>query len=180
MNLDQARVPNSSAQPTDGVALLRSIARSSAYAVRRRNPLIHQMRHHSLRRMTQMVAVVEPDARVAGNERNVVRLTLEDVQRVDPPRASRRGDAVTGEHHSVMTVQVHGMQLAAVVVDVHDHDVALTYHVHRHIGIQMPVDRPPQSWNAADESGATTNRVVEAPVCLRRVEGQRGWISVAQ
>src|SRR3954451_7072514 len=79
-----------------------------------------------------------------------------------------------------MSVQMHRMHLTAVIVDVHDHDVALPDHVHRHIGIEMPIDRPPQSRDAAHEARPTADRVVEMPGRFGGIEPQRGRASIAQ
>src|SRR5688500_11881422 len=175
-----SNVSPTSPPPAEFSALLGSVVGCSTNPVRRTDPLIHQVRHHAIRGMLEMVAMIHPNARVVSNEGNVVRLAVEYVQRVDPPRAARGSDAVAGQHHAVMPVQVHGMHLATVVVDVHGHDVALSDHVHRNMGIEVPVDRPPQPGPATDEAWSAPDRVVETPVGLRRVEAHRGWASVAQ
>ena len=104
------------------------------------------------RRMDEVVAVVRPDPRVVGHERDVVALTVADPQRVHPPRAPRRGYAVARQHHHPVAVQVHRVHLAAGVGDVHAHDVAGGHGEHRHVREQVPVDRPPQPGAAVDEA----------------------------
>src|SRR4029450_2254139 len=158
---------------SDKLALLGLVVGRSTNPVWRADPLIHQMSPHAVRRMLEMVAMIEPDSGIHGHERDVVPLAVEHVQRVDPPRAARRGDAVAREHDGVMSVQMHGMHLAAVIVDMHDHDVAITNHIHRHIGIEVPVDRPPQTGPAPYESWPPADRVVETPVRLGWGEAQR-------
>ena len=105
--------------------------------------------------------MVHPDPRVVGHERDVVGLAVLHVERVHPPRAAGRRHPVAGQHHGVVPVQVHRVHLAAVVVDVHPDHVALAHHVHRHVRVQVAVDRPPQPGPALHEPGTTADRVVE-------------------
>ena len=78
----------------DPEVLLGLVIGRSTDPVRRTYSLIHQVSHHALGGVPEMVAVVEPDARVVRNERNVIGLAFEHVQRVDPPRAAGSGDAI--------------------------------------------------------------------------------------
>src|SRR5512133_1005700 len=80
----------------------------------------------------------------------------------------------------MVPVQVHGVHLSAVIVDVHDHDLALIDHVHRHMRIEMSIDRPPEPRHPTDEARSAANGVVETAVCRRWVKGQRGRTPVAE
>ena len=65
--------------------------------------------------MGEGVAVVAPDPRVVGDERDLVGLARMHVERVDPPRTAGCRFAVAGQHEDVVPVQMHRMHLAGVV-----------------------------------------------------------------
>ena len=104
---------------------LRLVVLAAADPERLGEPGVHQVRDQPLRRVRQVVAVVHPDPGVVGDERDVVAVAAGHVERVDPPRAAGRLHAVAGQDDRVVAVQVHRVHRAAVVLDVHPHDVAL-------------------------------------------------------
>src|SRR5215203_3678201 len=79
-----------------------------------------------------------------------------------------------------MAVEVHRMNLAAVVVDVDHNDIALAYHVHRKVRVQAAVDRPPHPRAALDEAGSAADPVVESAGGVSWVEVDGGWCAVRQ
>jgi len=77
------------------------------------------------------------------------------------------------DHDHVVAVQVHRVHVAAVVVDVHDRDVPLVDREHRHVGVEVSVDRPPQTGPTPDETRPLADGVLEVPAGSSRVETQR-------
>ena len=90
------------------------------------------------------------------------------------------GTPLRAEHDGVVAVQVHRVQLAAGVGEVHGDDVALAHHEHRHVRVLVTVDRPPQPRQAVEEAEAAPDRVLEPAVGRGRVEPERGGRAVGQ
>src|SRR5688500_12129863 len=75
---------------------------------------------------------------------------------------------------------MHRMHLGTAVLDVYQRHVSLADHEHRHVRIEVAVDRPPHPRTAFDEAGSATDQIVEASGGLRRVEAERGWRAVRE
>ena len=84
------------------------------------------------------------------------------------------------KYDGAVSVQVHGVNLAAAVLDPHGGHLAPPDDVHRHVGIQVPVDRPPQPRPALDETGNPADHVVEPACRPGRIEPDRRLGSVVQ
>ena len=73
----------------------------------------------------------------------------------------------------MVPVQVHGVHVAAVVLDRHADDVALLDVEHRHVGEEPAVDGPPEARLAVDEGDPATDLISESPVGL--LDGRPGF-----
>src|SRR6266545_3770344 len=63
---------------------LRVAHRPTPHLVRRGHPFVREVEHHAVRRVEQVVAVVHPDPRVVGPERDLPHLAFADLERVHP------------------------------------------------------------------------------------------------
>src|SRR5215204_6160987 len=106
----------SDAKPADA-RLLRLVLRVAADPERFADARVSEVPDHAVGRVLEIVTVVDPDARIVGDEGDLIGLTGRDLERVGPPWASRRLDPVVAQHHRVMAVQVHRMTVAAGVLD---------------------------------------------------------------
>src|SRR5829696_10567331 len=105
------RIP--SPQPTGERASFWLVVGWSCDPVRAVDAVVHEVRDHALGSVFEVVAVVHPDAGVVGHEGDVVGLVSQDVERVNPPRASDGRYPVAGQYDHMMAMQVHRMHLAA-------------------------------------------------------------------
>src|SRR5215207_899354 len=64
------------------------------------------------------------------------------------------------------SVQMHGMDFVAAIVDVHHYHVALAYHIHGDVGVEAAVDGPPHARPTFDEAWSATDPILELA---------RGW-----
>jgi hypothetical protein len=161
------------------------VVRGSCDPIRSAESLVHKVRDHALSSVFQVVAVVHPNASVVCNEGDVVALLGQNVQRVDPPRTSGGWHTIASQHDNVMAMQVHRMHFAAVVLNMHNDDIARAHHVHRDVRDQVSVDRVDDqsdsrtvAWGEPDQSrvvpvsrtpaGPDRRRVAAAPVYRRR------------
>ena len=119
-------------------------------------------------RVAEVVAVIHPDARVVGTKRNHVPHARVDLERVGPPRTAAVGDAVPAQHQHVVAVQVHRVDGVRVVDDRHLHEVTETDHEHRHVRIEVPVQRPVEAGPAVLEAELSLNPQREGAIEVRR------------
>src|SRR6478672_3318135 len=114
------------------------------------------------RRVPEVVAVIHPDAWVAGAKRDHVALARMYVQGVRPPRTARGRDAVAAEDEHVVSVEVHRMDSLRVVRDRDLDEVALLNDEHGHVRVDLAVDRPLEPRSAVEEAGFAGDRELEA------------------
>jgi hypothetical protein len=157
------------------ITSLRLVIRRSCDPVGSVKPVIHEVRDHALGGVLQIVTVVHPDARVVRHESDVVALVRQDVERVDPPRATAGCHTIASQHDHVMAVQVHRMHFAAAVLDMHHYDVALTHHIHWNVREEVAIDRPPHARAAFHKPGPAANQIVESAGCLRWIKPEWRW-----
>ena len=80
----------------------------------------------------------------------------------------------------MVSVQMHRMDIAAVVLDRHRHDIALRNHEHRHVRKQMTVNRPPQARTAVQKSRTPVDYVLKFTIRMLRVKPDVGRRAVAE
>ena len=94
---------------------------SSPIAVRRVHAGVHQVRDQALGGVVQVVAVVHPDARVVGQEGDLVLLARARPRASRPTTGCRWPLAVAAEHDGVVAVQVHRVGRRCCCCELH-HD----------------------------------------------------------
>src|SRR5215207_240749 len=70
------------------------------------------------------------------------------------------------------SVQMHGMDFVAAIVDVHHYHVALAYHIHGDVGVEAAVDGPPHARPTFDEAWSATDPIFELARGVDRIEAE--------